>query len=131
VLHRYKFQIDIFYPHHQYIFLTIGPWCHSTVNAVHDTTNLRTAALCWSCILIFRRFLRITKSYYWLLPVRPSVCQHEQLGCNWTDCHGIGYLGIFRKSVEKIWVSLKSDKNNDYCKCRPINSSDHISVNSS
>jgi len=36
----------------------------------------------------------------------------EQLGSHWTDLHDIWYLSIFRKSVWKILVSLKSDKNN-------------------
>jgi len=30
------------------------------------------------------------------------------------DFHEISFWGIFRKSVEKIRVSLKSDKNNGY-----------------
>jgi hypothetical protein len=35
----------------------------------------------------------------------------EQLGSHWTDFHEIRCLIIFRKSVEKIQDSLKSDKN--------------------
>ena len=42
--------------------------------------------------------------------IRPSV-RMEQLGTHWTDFHEILYLSITRKSVEKIQVSLKSDKN--------------------
>jgi hypothetical protein len=38
----------------------------------------------------------------------------EQLGSHWTDFHEIWYLYIFRKSVEKIQVLLKSDKNNGH-----------------
>jgi hypothetical protein len=38
----------------------------------------------------------------------------EQLGSNWTDFDETGYLGFFRKSVGKIQISLKSDKNNGY-----------------
>jgi len=45
--------------------------------------------------------------------VRPSVCM-EQLGTHWTDFHEIGYLSNFRKSVVKIQLFLKSDKNNGY-----------------
>jgi hypothetical protein len=41
-----------------------------------------------------------------------SPVRLEQLGCPWTDFHEIWYLNIFRKSVEKIQVLLKSDKNN-------------------
>ena len=38
----------------------------------------------------------------------------EQLGSLWTDFHEMRYLSILRKSVEKVRVSLKSDKNNGY-----------------
>jgi len=38
----------------------------------------------------------------------------EQLGPHWTDFREILYLNILRKSVEKIQVSLKFDKNNVY-----------------
>jgi hypothetical protein len=38
----------------------------------------------------------------------------EQLGSQRTDVHEIWYLKIFLKSVEKIHVSLESDKNNGY-----------------
>ena len=33
----------------------------------------------------------------------------KQVGSHWRDCHEIWYLDNFRKSVEKIQVSLKSD----------------------
>jgi hypothetical protein len=44
----------------------------------------------------------------------------DQLGSQWTDFHEIWYLSIFRKSAEKIQVSLKSDKNNGHFTWRPI-----------
>jgi hypothetical protein len=47
------------------------------------------------------------------MPVRLSV-RMEQLGSHWGDFHEILYLNIFQKSLEKIQVSLKSDKNNGY-----------------
>jgi hypothetical protein len=34
----------------------------------------------------------------------------EHLGSHWTEFHEILYLRIFGKSVEKIKVSLKSDR---------------------
>jgi hypothetical protein len=40
-----------------------------------------------------------------------SVRRMEQLGFHWTDFHEVSYSKIFRKSVAKIRVSLKSDKN--------------------
>jgi hypothetical protein len=47
----------------------------------------------------------------------PSVCRSvhmEELGYYGTELDEILYLSIFRRSVEKIQVSLKSDKNNGY-----------------
>ena len=55
----------------------------------------------------------------------------ERLGSNWTDFYEIWHLNIFRKSVEKIQVSLKSDKNNECFTCRPIHIFGHISVSTS
>jgi hypothetical protein len=55
----------------------------------------------------------------------------EQLGSHWTNFYKILYLSIFWKSVEKIQVSLKSDKNNGYFTRRPVYIYDNISLNSS
>ena len=55
----------------------------------------------------------------------------KQLGSHWTDFHEISYLIIFRKSVEEIQVSLKSDKNNVRFAWRPMYILDHISLSSS
>jgi hypothetical protein len=44
--------------------------------------------------------------------VRPSV-RMQQISAHLTDFHEIWCM-IFRKPVEKIQVSLKSDKNNGY-----------------
>ena len=38
----------------------------------------------------------------------------------WTDFHEIWYIKISWKSIEKISVSLKSDKNNGYCTWRAM-----------
>ena len=43
----------------------------------------------------------------------------EHLGSDWTDLNEIWHLSIFRKSVEKIHVSLKPDKNNGCFTWRP------------
>jgi hypothetical protein len=45
-----------------------------------------------------------------VMSVRPSV-HTQQLRSHWTNFHDISYLRIFRKSVEKIRISLKSEKN--------------------
>jgi len=62
--------------------------------------------------------------------VRPSVSM-EQLGFHWRDFHEIRYLNIFTKSVDRIPISFKSDKNNGYFIWRPIYMYDHISLDSS
>ena len=55
----------------------------------------------------------------------------EQLSSHWTDFHEILYLRIFRNSVEKIDVLLKSDKNNRYLTRRTIYVFYHILLISS
>jgi len=57
----------------------------------------------------------------------PSLCLSvrlpilvEQLCSHWTDFNEILCWNIFRKSVEKIQVSLKCDENNGYLTRRPI-----------
>ena len=38
----------------------------------------------------------------------------EQLCSHWTDVHEIWYLNVYRKSIEKIQVSLITGTNNGY-----------------
>jgi hypothetical protein len=45
-----------------------------------------------------------------VMSVCPSV-RMEQMGFHWTDFHEIWCLSIFRKSAEKIQLSLKSGEN--------------------
>ena len=60
----------------------------------------------------------------------PSV-RVGQFASHWMDFHEILYDIFFGKSVEKIQVSLKSDKNNGYFTWRPWYMFDHISFSSS
>jgi hypothetical protein len=55
--------------------------------------------------------------------VCPSTCplHMEQLGCHWTDFYKICYLSTFWKSVLKIQVSVKPDKNGR-CSTRKLTS---------
>jgi len=57
----------------------------------------------------FAKLPKATISF--IMSVRPYV-RMEQLGTQWTFFHGIYNLKIFGKSVHKIQVLLKSDKNN-------------------
>ena len=56
----------------------------------------------------------------------------KQIGSHWMDFHEIWYLSIFRKRVQKIKVSLESDKNKGYFTWRPTYeyTFDHISRSS-
>ena len=63
-----------------------------------------------------------------------SVCSSvrmEQLGFHWTDFDQILYLTVFRKSIEKIQVSLQYDKYNGYFTRRRMYICVNISLNSS
>ena len=57
----------------------------------------------------------------------PSV-RMEQLGSHWTNFRGNWHLSIFRKSFEKINVSLKSNKNNGYFTYGPMHIFYKISI---
>jgi len=63
-----------------------------------------------------------------VMSVRPSVHLSVQMEQHWTDFHEIWYLKIFRKSVENVYVSWKSDKNKRYFTWRPIYILYHISL---
>jgi len=45
--------------------------------------------------------------------VRLSI-RMEQLVCHCKDVHEVSYSSIFRKSIEKIKVTINSDKNNGH-----------------
>jgi len=61
--------------------------------------------------MVFGHVHKIAKSDYYLCLVHPPICV-VHLSCHWTDFHELSYLSTYRKSVEKIQVSLKLDKNN-------------------
>jgi len=61
-------------------------------------------------VALFRGVHKTAENDYYLSHVCLSD-RMEKVGSHWTDIHAIWYLRIFRKSVEKIQASLKSDKN--------------------
>jgi hypothetical protein len=65
------------------------------------------------CQFCFSSFSQFCEKRLNLPHVYPFV-RMEQLGSHWTDFHEIMYLNIFRKSIEKIQVSFKSNKSNGY-----------------
>jgi len=62
-------------------------------------------------LVAFAKFRKALISF--VMSVSVSI-RMEQLGCHWGVFREIWYLSIFRKSVQKIQVSLKSDNNNGY-----------------
>ena len=69
-------------------------------------------------ISFFRCFAKLRKATISFgVPARPFVYK-EQIGSHWTRFYGIWHLSVFRKYVEEILLSLKSNKN-DYFTLRP------------
>jgi len=64
-------------------------------------------------VKILDAFAKLLKATINFMSVRPSL-RMEQLGSHWTDFQEMSRLSIFRKSVEKIQVSLTSDKQKRY-----------------
>ena len=89
-----------------------------TLQNPHIHTPTHVAYVFWGA---FAKLRKATISFVMSVssPVRPSV-HMEQLGSHLTDFNEIWYVSSFRKCVEKIQVSLKSDKNNGYFTWRPM-----------
>ena len=86
----------------------------------------------WSqLIMILDAFAKLRKATIsFVVYVRLSD-RMKQPGFHWTDFNEIWYFDTFRNPVEKIQVSLESDKNNLYFTCRPIYNYGHIQDSSS
>ena len=78
------------------------------------------ASLVWPVKMAVTKYLKLrinpflgafAKLRNWLLTALCPSVRMEQLGSYWTDFYEIWYLSMFRKSVPKILVLLKSDKN--------------------
>jgi hypothetical protein len=96
--------------------------------------NVKTSYQCfcflYSPLLVtFAKLRKPTVSFVMsiCLSVRLSV-EIEQFGLHWKDCNNIWYLNIFRKSVEKIQVLLKSNEINGYFSWKPMYVYDHITL---
>ena len=86
-----------------------------------------------NCLGAFSKLRKTTVSVVMCLclSVRPPVRPHGTTRSLWTNIHEILYLKIFWKSVERIRVSLKADKNNGYFAWRRMYIYDSMSMNSS
>jgi hypothetical protein len=63
----------------------------------------------WWNLGAFEKLKKKSTVSFILSPVYPSVLINP-FGHHWKDFNSIRYWNIFRKSVKKIYVSLKSDK---------------------
>ena len=91
----------------------------------HNFSRVRKLRKTASCVVTVCLSLSVPPS------LRPCVCvsvRMKQLISHWTDFHTISYLNVFRKSVEKIHVSLQFDKNNWYFTYRPMYNYESISL---
>ena len=106
-------------------------WFSTTTMVARTRLSVTLYVNILACVFVF--FVRVRKIVMSVfLSARVCVCvcvcvcvgggvfRMEQLGSQWTNSHGIWYLSIFRKSVGKLKVSLKRDKNNGYITCRAI-----------
>jgi len=93
-----------------------------------STVFVVSLTMCSRLLGAFAKLRKATISF--VVSVRPSV-RMEQLSSHWTDCLEIRYLSIFRKSVTRIQVLLKSDKNDGYFTWRSIYILDYILLDSS
>ena len=89
---------------------------------IGSLSNVRTSLI---KLPSFMRVRKIAKCDYQLCDICSSV-HIEQLRSHWTNFHQIWYLSIFRKSLEKIQVSLKSGKNNGYFWWRHVQGGSNI-----
>jgi len=75
-----------------------------------------------SCFIVIGSFAELRKSLLAssCLSVRPSIRPHVKHLCSyWKNFHEIEYFNIFRKSVEKIQVSINFYNKDEYFTWRP------------
>ena len=95
-------------------YIISGVWnlisfSHPIIDEAFRIVLARHKFFVFRCI---RKFVKVTIALL-CLSVHLSV-RMEKFNSHWMDFHEIWYMSIFRKSVKKIKVSLKSDKNNGY-----------------
>ena len=99
--------------------------CQTVINVCNINYRIFNTVFFCPFVGAFTKLRKANISF--VMSVCPTV-RMEQLGSHWTDFREIWCLSIFRKSVKKIQVSLKSDKNNGRFTWTPIYIFDHISL---
>jgi len=85
------------------------------ISAQRDVWGLSASVEMWNVVAFLGAFIKLCKATIrFVMSVRLCVCPHVTTRpvSQWADFHEIWNLNIFRKSVMKIRVSLKSDQNN-------------------
>ena len=98
-------------------FVTVFHFEHCNAPSEHWPIALRIKII-YSLLGAFAKFWKAAISFVMCLFVCPSV-RMQQLGSHLTDFHEIWYLIVFLIFVEKIQVSLISDKNIPYFTWNP------------
>jgi hypothetical protein len=80
---------------------------------------------------MFTKLWKVTIKLHHVCPTVCTFTHMEQIGSHWMDFHEVTWSNIFQKSVGKIQVSLKSDKNNGQFTWRLMHTYESISQNSS
>jgi len=114
-------------------YLTINNGENRAIRTDHKQVSMRRSIyrLTERELLFLGAFEKLRKAIIsFVTSVCPSVSPHRR---NPLPMNGFSrkLVSIFRKSVEKIQVSLKSDKNNGYFTWIPTHIYDNISLNSS
>jgi hypothetical protein len=109
----------------------------SNVIKMHGTTikiKIYISILVLRVFGAFDKMGKVNVAFVMCVCVCVCVCvsvHTERLGYRWKDFHAIWYWRIFRKSVEKIQVALKFDKNNGFFTRKTVCIYDYNSLNSS
>jgi hypothetical protein len=100
----------------QRIVIGMVAWCHSLKSVTNiPSMPLTVSFFFWPCLQNCEKWLLVLSC--------PFICISifvEQLCSTWTDFQEICYLRSCLRSVEKMQVWLKSDKNNRYFTWRDL-----------
>ena len=100
-----------------YVCYICGCMCSSNCDFLQVPQHLSTSDWGWPFLSVFAKLRKMTLSF---MPVSASTWNNSP------PIYKISSLSIFWVSVEKIYVALQSDKNNDCFTCKPTHIFYHI-----